>query len=390
MSVFGVSGFGFSYRDHSIGISFDFGLSADCYTFVPFGRFCDFRPYRYYLPRQHVTQIFHQTTIINNNVNIHGNNNTVTINNGLVTDRVRAATRSEIRPAVVRDLTATPVRGRPTDRVQREGGSLVVYRPRLPEPSAARSFTSGGSTRTERPRETVTPRPGSPVAIPAPTSASRGERQSRAAVEQPRRTAESPTAVPRRESATPRPTQQTTRGSAILMGNRPEAKPSGQLPGTETAPPRVENNSRVLGVNPGSSRAPGPVMPRNLAPPPTPQSSPTAQRPQVTSSPALTERPGTTGARPAPQVRMDRQVERAFNPQASRPASARPQFSPLPSPASRPSYSAPPAPAAPRAPSVEARSPAMRSAPPAPAPAPSRPSTPPPSPERGDRGNRDK
>ena len=94
-------GFGFTYYDRNVGFGFDFGLGVDCYTFVSINNFCDPHPYRHAVPRQHATQIFNNTTVINNIV--QGNNNTV-INRGLTPERISAATHTPIKPVPVHNL----------------------------------------------------------------------------------------------------------------------------------------------------------------------------------------------------------------------------------------------------------------------------------------------
>ncbi len=117
-------GIGFTYYDRSVGFGFSFGLSADCYTFVPLDRFCDSRPYRYRAPRTRITNIYNNTTVINNYVS--GNNNTI-INHGIPVDRVSAATRTPIRPVAIHETPGnTWNRG---ERVGRRGSETVIYRP---------------------------------------------------------------------------------------------------------------------------------------------------------------------------------------------------------------------------------------------------------------------
>jgi hypothetical protein len=131
------TGFGFSYYGRSVGLSFDFGLGASCFTFVSWGHFRDSHPYHYRVPSHQVTQIYNHTTIINNYVT--GNNNTV-INHGIPADRVREHTHTELRPVSIRDHTETagPSRGGRGERLEHDGRSLIVNRPRIPVSAAAR------------------------------------------------------------------------------------------------------------------------------------------------------------------------------------------------------------------------------------------------------------
>ena len=122
------NGFGFSYYDRSVGFGFDFGLGASCYTFVPWGRFCDSRPHHYRVPSHQVTQIYNNTTIINNYGS--GNNNTV-INHGIPLDRVREYTHADLRPVKLRETAGTPGRGMRSERLDHDGRTLIVNRPHL-------------------------------------------------------------------------------------------------------------------------------------------------------------------------------------------------------------------------------------------------------------------
>jgi hypothetical protein len=121
-------GVGFTYWDHNVGFSFNFGLGHDHFTFVPARHFTDHHPIRHVVPTERTSNIYRNSTVVNNY--IVGNNNTV-INNGISRDYVASHTRSEIPKVSVRE---EPRAGRtiPADRVQRAGNELVVYRPTAP------------------------------------------------------------------------------------------------------------------------------------------------------------------------------------------------------------------------------------------------------------------
>lgn len=126
------SGVGFTQVSGSVGIGFEFGLSYNHYTFVPTQRFCDRYPYRYGVPRAQVQTVYNQTTVINNY--IHGNNNTV-INEGIGRDRIVAVTKTQIPKVTIRDLPAQSARTIKPDRLEKDGGKLVLYRPPLIKPN---------------------------------------------------------------------------------------------------------------------------------------------------------------------------------------------------------------------------------------------------------------
>ena len=256
-------GFGFSYYNSSVGVSFGFGLNAGCYTFVPWGHFCDSRPWHYRAPATRVTQIYNNTTIINNIVT--GNHNTI-INHGIPIDQVRRHTRTEIRQVAIRE-TRNAGFGARGERLERDGRTLVVHRPTVSQiatgsamsPSftrdsqaghrpaagagaAAQTETSRGQGRGQvedmRNRTITQPVPAvggntratSPTARPAPggsgsTPRSRDERPNNPTRDRSRDNNHSSTTPPlivrgeERASTTP-PTQKAPRGSLVVIGRR--------------------------------------------------------------------------------------------------------------------------------------------------------------------------
>jgi hypothetical protein len=130
-----VEGVGLRYGNTHVGISFDFGLTQDCYTFVPTDRFHDRTPWRHALPVAHVGRIYHNTTIINDYSQTVNN---VVINRGVDHDRIASLTRSEIRKVAIRDLPDDRGRSRP-DRLEKVGSDMVVYRPQPPKGSGVGS-----------------------------------------------------------------------------------------------------------------------------------------------------------------------------------------------------------------------------------------------------------
>jgi hypothetical protein len=60
------TGIGFSYCGDDVAVSFGFGLSSSCYTFVNYNNFCQPNPRRYCAPVTQVNQFYSQTTVINN------------------------------------------------------------------------------------------------------------------------------------------------------------------------------------------------------------------------------------------------------------------------------------------------------------------------------------
>ena len=122
-----VSGVGFTYRGAAVSVSFDFGLGASAFVFVPTKNFCDPHPRRYCVRPAAVTQIYNRTTVINNyNVDSH---NRDFINHGIDPQHITEVTHTPIHPVAIREATAPIARG---EQLGRDGRTLMVNRRTLP------------------------------------------------------------------------------------------------------------------------------------------------------------------------------------------------------------------------------------------------------------------
>lgn len=364
-------GLGFSYHGRSVGFGFDFGLSASYFTFVSWNNFCDSRPWHHRVPHHRATQIYNNTTIVNNYVT--GNNNTV-INRGIGRDRVRELSRTEIKTVKLRD--AEPGRssgGGRGERFDRDGSTLVVNRPQFAE---TRDASSG---RNEKPSRSVltTPRGGSNLDTPKtetrpvtrPVTRERNEVGRAARV--PVTTSPSPSVTPAPTPGTPtpaatKPDSRPTRDREVPggRGERPgntftapavvngPASPIPSAPPVATAPTKSETrpsgpvsrsatpNLIVIGKRENNTSAnptaPKPVVPQ--VPSPTPrnvQSQSPASRPQ-----RLAEASAPTQTWTAPTTSPTRPEVPKVSRNISSPAPTRSQ-TPTYTPPSAPTYSAP-------------------------------------------------
>jgi hypothetical protein len=114
---------GFLYNGVRVGANFDFGLPADCFTFVALGDFCTPDLGHHRLAQADVSRIYSRTTIIND----YRFANQTVYNGGIPVNRITAVTHADLRPIPVRDEPAG------------NGEASGVYRrtPRLPEKPAA-------------------------------------------------------------------------------------------------------------------------------------------------------------------------------------------------------------------------------------------------------------
>ena len=123
-------GFGFSYYGRSVGVGFEFGLGADCFTFVAADRFCDARPYQHRIPHHEVTQIFNSTVIINPVAEDRGNPR---FHRGIPPKHIAEVTHVELKPVKIQETPNRPEHGERHDAKQ---GTLTVFQPHLPLPPA--------------------------------------------------------------------------------------------------------------------------------------------------------------------------------------------------------------------------------------------------------------
>jgi hypothetical protein len=93
-------GIGFFYRGAGVSVGFDFGLGVDCFTFVAAEHFCDRRPRYYRENHERVTQIFNQTTVINN----YNVRNQTVVNGGISVERISSVNHRPIQPVAVAEL----------------------------------------------------------------------------------------------------------------------------------------------------------------------------------------------------------------------------------------------------------------------------------------------
>jgi len=124
------AGIGFFYRGSAVSIGFNWGLSANCFIFVPIQHFCDPHPRHFCAAPAQVTQIYNQTTVINN-FNGHGRN---LANRGIDPERITAVTHTPIRPVAIRDTAAPYGHGPRGDQLSRDGNTLITGRP--PQPAS--------------------------------------------------------------------------------------------------------------------------------------------------------------------------------------------------------------------------------------------------------------
>jgi len=397
------TGLGFSYYGRSVGFSFDFGLNSSCYTFVSWNRFCDSRPAHHRVRPHEVTRIYNNTTIVNNYVT--GDNNTV-INRGIGRDRVRDLARTEIKTVSLRDAGPNRGAGRRQERLERDGSTLVVNRPKFSPQAGRSSFAGGnpeepGSVRPTRP-ESSTSAASTKQITARPDQRERPESVRTAPViSQPAKTTPSLTEVhpsptapvsvapktesrPARDRELPgnrnvRPNTSTT--PAIANITRPATQPRTQSPNVN--PTRPQQNSMIVVGKPQGS---APTVNRAYPVYNSPQSSSRPVEPQSLTPAPMTrpQSPTVNPTLPAPARQENSQITRSVTslsrserpvystsapnaPTYSRPT---PNYSPRvspPAPAPTRSYSPPPVNTPRPTPSVSAPASTPRPAPAAPA-----------------------
>ena len=130
-------GVGIVYHGNNISVGFGFGLGASSFTFVPTQYFCSPHPHNYCASPAQVTQIYNNTTVINN---FNVNNHTI-VNHGIDVGRIAAGTHTPIHPIPVHDLNVGAMHG---GSANGSHGQLA-YHP-APAPGVNRSGSYGNST----------------------------------------------------------------------------------------------------------------------------------------------------------------------------------------------------------------------------------------------------
>jgi hypothetical protein len=102
------AGAGFIYNGGNVSAGYNFGLGANCYTFVPTPYFCNPHPRNYCVTPAQVTQIYNNTMVINDYNVI----NRTIVNHGIAVQNIAVATGTQIRPVPVRQVNNTVVQGR--------------------------------------------------------------------------------------------------------------------------------------------------------------------------------------------------------------------------------------------------------------------------------------
>jgi hypothetical protein len=306
------SGVGFTFHGRGVDVSFGFGLTSDCYTFVPANRFCDSRPWQYRTPRGRETTIYNNTTVINNI--IVGNNNTI-INRGIGNDRIEAATHTRLQPIQVRhDRDANPTGGR-HERFDQGGKTLIVDQPQLNQPAQhfGRMPTPGSSATRN------IPQPGNST-----TGGQRGQRDPR---NNENNTANNPTPGNNQPPRGVRPSQgqnQTAPVTGANSGGNASNANSQNQPGNRPQPRNDSNNSAVNNPNPGNNPTPrtGRITPLTPAGQNQPSQNTIVNGAGKGNNVPRTRIVPSTPTMPAPPVSVDRQN----NPNDQQDRRARPVF----------------------------------------------------------------
>ena len=122
----------------------DFGLGIDSFAFIPFSHFRDHYLTHHALLHDQVSRIFNQTVV---STRIHSDHNRV-INNGITPEHVAAVTRTEVPRITIHETTVAGGRGTRTDRLDRNGGTISVFR--LPLTHSVGTLANAGQVSAER------------------------------------------------------------------------------------------------------------------------------------------------------------------------------------------------------------------------------------------------
>jgi len=123
---------GFSFRNKRVAVDFNFGLRDRDYNFVQSDRFLHRNVGRELVPPTRVTNVYNETTIINNTYVYNDNR---IINNGVSRDVVARHTKQKIEQVEVVDAglaVGAPIRGE-----RRKDNRIMAFRPRVSDKASA-------------------------------------------------------------------------------------------------------------------------------------------------------------------------------------------------------------------------------------------------------------
>jgi hypothetical protein len=261
-------GVGFFYNGLAVSVGFDFGLSWNCFMFVPIGHFCDPHPRRYFVAQAQVTQIYNHTMVINN-FNGHGRN---LANRGINPEHITAVTRTPIRPVAIRDTTAPSGHGPRADQFSRDGSTLIVGRPpqpgspaqnHSPQPNGNQSVTPMRTVRQPQVPVVTThgPQEGNTIRVPSQRPASPANYNSSPTPAAPAPNHDNRTYSPRGWEQVPPP--QPPRPNTYNPGT----------PAVTPAPNQGQHNATGAGHNDPPAAAPAQQQPQHSQPSSAPASS---------------------------------------------------------------------------------------------------------------------
>lgn len=353
------AGYGFRHHSHSVGVSFEFGLSDFHYVYLPYNRFYDRRPSRYYITSHRAREIHRETTVVNNYVTV---NNTI-VNRGIGYDRVAAANRDGIRRVSLRPTSEAPRAGLRREVLAPDGRTLTVARP------VSSGFVSGN---------TAAPRTVSSPGVRPPAG---GRSATVSTPSTPREITPTSPATPRAEAPrSPRPSPTVARGRTRSLDEvapvittpstasrtvmTPPNAGGRSIPAAPTSPSAEAPRGGRPAVRPNSTQTQTRIVPD--AQPSATRSAPVVRVPPVTPAPSVAAAPRTF-VQPPPS-RSEAPRYRSSNPSFNN-APRTPSYS-APAPAPTPRIETPRAPD--RAPSVQRSAPAPSGPRPAPSQAPAR------------------
>ncbi len=340
-------GIGLTYWGSHVGVSFTFGLSAGCYSFVSWNHFNGHHPHDYAVPYGHRQHIYDQSVVA---TRISGSRNNV-FNHGIPVEHVERATGRSVNRVAIHEVS-TPRGGnvRP-ERLSSDGRSMTVYRPRVPEgtremPAAVRERTqpSAGGAQVAGYRATppasanrvassgvVAPREGSAkVSRPEMTRSDAVPQRpiSAASLAGPTNPVRSPGTLKSGTSVV-----RTERSAPGTAGRSQDGRTSTASPGrTDSIPtavrPASQSTSPVLSAEQNSRSVPR-----------VEQARPAGQRPQTTGLPNGSSSQPAAPVYRAPQSQAPRYAPTP-NPSYQQPSRPAPEPSRVSPPA--PSYQSPP------------------------------------------------
>ncbi|HEX3625955.1 MAG TPA: DUF6600 domain-containing protein [Verrucomicrobiae bacterium] len=116
---------GLTYNSASIGSTYDFGIGANLFSFVPMAKLFDANIERFRLSAAQSADVFAKSTVLT----AINSNDRIIVNDGIPLNKIAAATHGAMRSLTIRPVESVALPGARGEQILPDGETLVINRP---------------------------------------------------------------------------------------------------------------------------------------------------------------------------------------------------------------------------------------------------------------------